>query len=1146
LKPWFLRAAAAVAALLAAVAAGVLLLDGDSFKRAIEGRVSALAGGKLRYEALSLRFFPLPHAELTGVTVQVAGVAEGSVAAVEIGLALLPLLEGKLRPSEIRLREPLLQLSVAPVAAGEPLARVREIVGPVVTTLVRESPGLALSVEGGRIEVLSAGRRIAFLTGLEGSASVSAQGIELSAQAASDLWREAKVRARVDAGSLASSANLQLSGLRLDEILNADAPADAVRLRPAPVDATLEMETDGSRRIRLASTGSAPQLTLQYGTRRSELGATRVAWEVVLDGDRLDGTVKDLQVGAVLHGASGTLRAAPGDAAIAFEFKAAMLDLAQLHAAAAALAGEGGAVAGPAEVLPAGVLRQLSLVGSWPKGSATTDIGALRGESLIESAMVSVPAAGIEVREGKGHFVLAEGILRGSGLAGKIGRSSFSDGALELELVAGRLRGLGAALQADFADALPIARRLSGPRPPVALAGIEELAGRFSGRIDYDARRKVEPLALRLAILQASGRFRGLPFPLAASRGELQLSESSLRARGLAGSAGQSLIRDFSIDLALGSRLAIRSASGEATLALEEIFPWLRSRDALPAALDDLRKISGSVRVRLAKLSGAPGRRELQFQARVEPQQVVIESPALHAPWRFTAGSAEIDPHALTLKGIAFAAGGARATVSGTIDDYFDDGRRADLSFSQGVISRKALDWIRARWQFPAGAVPRAPVAVSSARLQWPGAGSAPAAAQGRVRIGKAVDADFDLAWRPGELQVKRLAIKDADSDARVSLRLAPALADLSIDGSLDTRTLARMLPQPAAGAGPAAGAVRVEIAGQAMELSGRVEGRQNSLVVDGRVTAKKIDAERLRADVLPKSASGAAGRATLWDLPVTGRVALSAGSISYGRHMLQKVAGSVELAPRRVSVDATEATLCGIAVPFSAAITPAEVDAKAKLQARGLALEETLLCLLGKEEEFTGTLELDAELAAKGTVDAIENLARGSFRAVVRDGRIRSAGMVSHTLSAEGVAARLPSDARKLADGFAYSEINVAGTIESGRARLDPGILDSPSLGLTVRGDIALADGALDLEGLIAPIRRDARGNALAGSTFGGGSLVAIPVRIRGSFNDPKVNVLAAQAVATTLLKILGARFLLPVQLLDSSGAGAPQRPAD
>jgi len=95
---------------------------------------------------------------------------------------------------------------------------------------------------------------------------------------------------------------------------------------------------------------------------------------------------------------------------------------------------------------------------------------------------------------------------------------------------------------------------------------------------------------------------------------------------------------------------------------------------------------------------------------------------------------------------------------------------------------------------------------------------------------------------------------------------------------------------------------------------------------------------------------------------------------------MLQKVAGSVELAPRRVSVDATEATLCGIAVPFSAAITPAEVDAKAKLQARGVALEEALLCLLGKEEEFTGTLELDAELAAKGTVEAIEKLARADL----------------------------------------------------------------------------------------------------------------------------------------------------------------------
>lgn len=1143
------RAAAAIAALLVCAAAGAfLLLESDAARRAIEGLVSAQAGAEVRYEELSVRLFPLPHAEMRGATIRIAGVAEGRLPAVRIRFELLPLLTGSFRPSDIRLSEPTLQLSVKAGTAGDPLSRYREAVGPVVALLARENSRLSLSVEGGRIEVFSAGRPIVSLSELAGSASVSAQGLELDAQGVSDLWQKAQLRGRIEAVSLDTSGSVQLTGLRLDEILNGAAPKDAVRLRPAPVDVAMQIETRGNQ-VRVVSSGAAPQLALQYGSRRRDLGATRATWELVLDGERLACTLKDLQVGAALSGGSGVLRAAPGDAALPFEFRAEMLDLAQVHAVAAALAGEGGAVPVPATLVPAGILRQLSLSGTWPNGAAVMDIGALRGESRIEAATVAAKAAGIEVREGKGRFVLAGGELRGSELAGKIGRSSFSDGALELELSTERLRSLNAAMQADLADALAIARRLLGPQAPAAVAGIEALEGRSSGNLAYDARRGAAPLTLAFAGIRAKGRHRSVPFPLELEGGALRYTHASLQLRGLAGSVGGSRVRDAGMEIALGPAAYIKSASGDMTLVLGEIHPWMRSLAALPASLGSVRTITGNARVRIAKLSGPLAGPAHEFQATVEPQDMTLKSRLLHAPWRFTAGTAEIDERTVKLNGIAIAAGNARATVSGTIGDYASDARHADLTFSKVLLGRKPLEWARARWQLPAGAMPRAPVAVATAHLQWPGAGSGPLAAQGKARIGNAVDADFDLAWKPSELQVKRLALKDADSDARVVLRLAPALEDLSVDGSLDTRTLVRMLAQQGAGAG----ALRVVFAGQSMDLTGRLEGRQNSgrqnsLVVDGRVTAKTLDAERLRADALPKTASGTAGRATFWDLPVTGRLGLSAGSISYGRHVLQKVVGTVELAPRRVFVDATEATLCGIAVPFSAAITPAEVDAKAKPQARGLVLGETLFCLLGQEEEFTGTLELDAELAAKGTVDAIEKVARGSFRAVIRDGLIREAGMIGRTLSAEEVAARLPSDARKLAEGFAFGEINLAGTIEGGKAHLDPGILDSPALGLTVRGDVGLADGALDLEGLVAPIRRDAKGEVVAGSSFGGGSLVAIPVRIRGNFHDPKVDVQAAQAVATTLLKVLGARFLLPIRLLDiTTGAGAPpQPPAD
>ena len=48
------------------------------------------------------------------------------------------------------------------------------------------------------------------------------------------------------------------------------------------------------------------------------------------------------------------------------------------------------------------------------------------------------------------------------------------------------------------------------------------------------------------------------------------------------------------------------------------------------------------------------------------------------------------------------------------------------------------------------------------------------------------------------------------------------------------------------------------------------------------------------------------------WDLPVTGRVAVAAEALTWEKHTLQRVAGSLELAPNRIVAAATDARYCG------------------------------------------------------------------------------------------------------------------------------------------------------------------------------------------------------------------------------------------
>ena len=57
----------------------------------------------------------------------------------------------------------------------------------------------------------------------------------------------------------------------------------------------------------------------------------------------------------------------------------------------------------------------------------------------------------------------------------------------------------------------------------------------------------------------------------------------------------------------------------------------------------------------------------------------------------------------------------------------------------------------------PAGALPRAPVALSTGHVEWI---KDAVAMQGTANIANGVQAQFDLAWLPGSFDLRRLALQ--------------------------------------------------------------------------------------------------------------------------------------------------------------------------------------------------------------------------------------------------------------------------------------------------------------------------------------------------------------------------------------------------
>jgi hypothetical protein len=97
--------------------------------------------------------------------------------------------------------------------------------------------------------------------------------------------------------------------------------------------------------------------------------------------------------------------------------------------------------------------------------------------------------------------------------------------------------------------------------------------------------------------------------------------------------------------------------------------------------------------------------------------------------------------------------------------------------------------------------------------VQRPGGADAPIHAQGTRGLAGGVSAEFDVTVEAtGHFDLRRLAMKDPDTDTTLLLKWARSTADLAFKGRLDNRTLARVLAHPPAGDGALKGDFRATI----------------------------------------------------------------------------------------------------------------------------------------------------------------------------------------------------------------------------------------------------------------------------------------------------------------------------------------------
>ncbi|MBI5016692.1 MAG: AsmA-like C-terminal domain-containing protein [Deltaproteobacteria bacterium] len=1215
--PWrilrrLLLLAAALALCAAATVGGLWLLvprlvNVDAVRARLVEELSATLSVHIQTRAAELTLWPLPRLTLRGVRAEVPGTSGFEASVVEITADPWSLVRRTVRIRSIRVEAPRVRLPIPDVPSGDALslqgvARAEDAIARLLSAAAARLSGASLSVARGRVELADRRGTRFWFDRVDASLSLSRHSLSGLAACTASVAERLAVDLSLDPGRHAGRVHLSASRLRSDDLaryLRAERPGWITGALWSG-DATAVEASQGVWTADGAA--STPAYRVVRGPRRLELGGVRVQGTVAVSGPRWEvsltsGTLERPRV--ALSGSFSWNPAAP-QAALALE--ASDLEIAPLRAAALTLVPDVPLVRRLCDLLQGGQVPRLSITSRAPEPAQLGELAALSLRASLAGGSLHVPGADLPVTDAAGEVALSGGVLTGSGLSGRSGASSARAARLRMGFLGPqRPFSFEGELSADLAQ---LRQLLPGWLRPGVLRDelrlVDTAQGRATGRLVLGERLDHLTAAVEVRAFDVSGRYRRIPFPLEL-RGSFNARKGRAAVAGLTGRVGGSTVEGAAAEVTFGRVPHLRVTSGQGSLDVAELYPWLLTAPGARQALRDVGPPSGRLAVSSLSVDG-PARHPSQWTIRTRGAIGPFAVPSLWFPGRLSlaAGGWAWSDGAFSWSGVRASLLDAEALTSGRATGLRAGPRSVDASV-EGDFGPRAAGWIARESSLPGIVKVSRAVALRRGRLTWAESG---ASFQGELAPAKGLTLDVEVRTAAGRVEVPRLVVRDALSDARLSLAVLPGTWDVGFTGHLHADTLEALLDRgrfwfteldgefsahvrpDAPRASSATGRLRLTgvrvpvgraatltldraaLAGSGrtvtiegaegslgaarFSLSGRLEAQSEAYRADLRITAGEVDAEALD-EALGLSQTGSAwGRLgkRLRELPVHGRAAFDVATLRYGRYAWSPLRGTVSLAGGLLTADLQEATVCGVATPGQFDVGPSGIRADLRAVAEGPDLDAPLACLWDRGGLATGRYRLTASAQAAGRRGELLRSSAGDVALSARDGRIYRFGLLAKVFAVLNVTevfrGRLPD---LFHEGFAYRTLEADASLERGTLVFRHATLDGASERIFWDGRVDLVKREVDLTVLVAPFKTiDAilAKIPVVGYLLGG-RLVAIPLRVQGSLDDPSVVPLHPADIGAGLLGVVERTLKLPFHLIQPllpSGNGASPVP--
>jgi hypothetical protein len=705
---------------------------------------------------------------------------------------------------------------------------------------------------------------------------------------------------------------------------------------------------------------------------------------------------------------------------------------------------------------------------------------------------------------------------------------------------------------------------------------------------DIDAHIALVPKGIEISVMGDISQWGRI-----SAQGEFYKEGDNILISDLSVSTGQSLVSIFSAKLRLEDAPFLEIASGEAVLIMADIYERRSSLINLYDPLRNMKKLKGAVKLASLKLSGAllhPEKWIIETAGSVK--DIDVDFSQLPGPVKIERGQFKTYKGMVALKNVYGSIFDSSFVASAVISGSAQAIDSAEVVMN-GKIGQETVRWVSKTFNLPPEQTVRAPLSVSDVHVIWQAGSNLAITGIAAVQNGPTIS--LDLRKYAEELAIKQLIVRDEDSHAAITLLYGKNLVDFSFRGALTEKALNRMFVRTSFHRGSIRGDFRAHIQlnkpGQS-SAHGYLEGAHlflplggnellqishanlradnktlkvesatvsfgdNDFVLKGNVKASEkgfhvdMDAstDGIKVEAISQALDGKnnhasaqptvlLGKSSKKNPMVQGIVRLKAKSVTWGRYTTSPVSADIMLDQKGVRVAVTDAAVCGISVPGNMIFADEYIQLDFKPQASEEQLDPALNCLLGKDMQISGIVDLKAEVNVRGKSEELVRALQGKVDFRAKDGCIYRFTMLAKILSFLNVTELLRGKVPNLnAEGLEYNSIIIKGDLRNGKFVLQEAIIDGTTIQLVGQGEIDIANNEINLTVLVAPFKTVdylVSKIPLVGYVLKG-TLISIPLRITGKLDDPSIIILSPTAVGKGVLGIMSRTLLLPVKIIE------------